>query len=145
MTTVYAETSAVLRWLFGEPGGGDIRDVLARSPKVTSSRLTLIEARRVVRRAEREERLTAAQGADVLAVLAQASATWALLEIWEEVARRAEDAFPHEPVRALDAIHLASALFLRRSVPDLAILTADERLKANAALLGFHVEPIEME
>ena len=135
--TVYAETSAVLRWLFAEAGGEALRAVLAAADKVTASRLTPIETRRVVRRAEREGRITAAQAADVLAVFAQAMSTWAILELTEEVARRAEEAFPSEPVRTLDAIHLASALFFRQSFPDLVVVSADDRLRANAALLGF--------
>jgi hypothetical protein len=81
----------------------------------------------------------AAQAADILAVFAQAASTWAILEISEEVARRAEDGFPDEPVRTLDAIHLASALFLRQSFPELAIVSVDERLRSNAALLGFQL------
>ena len=135
--TVYAETSAVLRWLFAEEKGKALRVALAAAEKVTSSRLTLIETRRVVRRAERDGRITAAQSADILAIFAQAASTWAILEITEEIARRAEDAFPSEAVRALDAIHLASALFLRQSFPDLVIVSSDERVSANAALLGF--------
>ena len=141
--TLYAETSAVLRWLFAEEGGEAIRASLAAAEKVASSRLTLIETRRVVRRAERAGRITAAQAADVLAVFARAASTWAILEISEEIARRAEAGFPDEPVRTLDAIHLASALFLRASLPDLVVLTADERVRANAALLGF--ETAEMD
>ena len=54
--TVYAETSAVLRWLFAEEKGEAPRVTLAAAEKVTSSRLTLIETRRVVRRAERDGR-----------------------------------------------------------------------------------------
>lgn len=135
--TLYVETSAVLRWLFAETGGEAIRARLAVASKVTSSRLTLIEARRVVRRAEQDGRLTSAQCADVLAVLAQAASTWAMLEISEGVAHRAEERFPNEPVRTLDAIHLASALLLREAFPDLEIVSADERILANAALLGF--------
>lgn len=138
--TVYAETSAVLRWLFAEAGGEELRGALAAAEKVTSSRLTLIETRRVVRRAERDGRITAAESADVLAVFAQAVSTWAILEISEEIARRAEDGFPNEPVRTLDAIHLASALFLRQSFPDLVLMSADERVRANATLLGFQAE-----
>ena len=138
--TLYAETSAVLRWLFAEEGGEAIRSALATAGKVTSSRLALIETRRVVRRAEREGRITEAQAADLLAVFAQAASTWAVLEISEEVARRAEGSFPNEPVRTLDAIHLASALFLRQSFPDLVVLTSDDRVRANATLLGFPAE-----
>lgn len=141
--TVYAETSAVLRWLFGEERGEAVRTRLAAAAKVTTSRLTLIETRRVVRRAERAGRITAAQSADLLAVFAQAASTWAVLEVSEEVARRAEEGFPTEPVRTLDAIHLASALFLRQSFPDLEIVSADERVLANAALLGFTGDGVE--
>ena len=140
--TIYAETSAVLRWLFGEGGGEEVRSALAAATKVTSSRLTLIETRRVVRRAEREARISAAQSADVLAVFAQAVSTWAILEVSGEVARRAEEAFPSEPVRTLDAIHLASALFLRQSFPDLVIMSTDERVRANAAQLGFQTDVV---
>ena len=57
------------------------------------------------RRAEREGRITAAQAADLLAIFAQAASTWAILEIPEEIARRAEDGFPSEPVRTLEAVH----------------------------------------
>jgi predicted nucleic acid-binding protein len=126
--TVYVETSAILRWLFAEAGGEELRAALAAAEKVTSSRLTLIETRRVVRRAEREGRITAAESADLLAVFAQAASTWAILEISEEIARRAENGFPNEPVRTLDAIHLASILFLRQSFPDLVVMSADERV-----------------
>ena len=138
--TVYAETSAVLRWLFGEEEGEELRAVLAAAEKVASSRLTLIETRRVVRRAERDGRITAAESADVLAVFAQSASTWAILEISDEIARRAEEGFPREPVRTLDAIHLASALFLRQSFPDLVVVSADECVRANAALLGFQAD-----
>ncbi len=118
-------------------GGEDIRRTLAAATKVVTSRLTLIEIRRVVRRAERDARLTAAQAVDVLAIFAQAASTWAILEISDDVARRSEEAFPLEPVRTLDAIHLASALFLRQALPDLAIISTDERVRANARTLGF--------
>ena len=97
----------------------------------------MIETRRVIRRAERDGRITAAESADVLAIFAQAASTWAVLEVTEDVARRAEETFPNEPVRTLDAIHLASALFLRQSFPDLVVAAADARILANAALLGF--------
>jgi predicted nucleic acid-binding protein len=130
----------VLRWLLAEEGGAEIRATLAAAAKVTSSRLTLIEMRRVLRRAEREGRIAAAQAADLLAIFVQAASTWAILEISEEITRRAEDGFPNEPVRTLDAVHLASALFLRPSFPDLVILTAAERARDNAALLGFQAE-----
>ena len=137
--TVYAETSAVLRWLFNEEGGEALRQAIAQATKVTSSRLTLIETRRVIRRAERDGRITAAESADVLAIFAQAASTWAVLEVTEDVARRAEETFPNEPVRTLDAIHLATALVLsERQRIDLTFVTHDVQQSLAARALGFH-------
>jgi len=138
---VYAETSAVLRWLFNEDGSGQILEDLRRAKKVVCSRVTLIETRRVMRRASVESRITETQAADLFAVFGQAAARWAILELSVEVARRAESVFPLEPVRTLDAIHLASAVLLRESLPDLCILSTDERVRRNALQLGFDVLP----
>jgi uncharacterized protein with PIN domain len=139
--TVYAETSAVLRWLFNEPLGEEILEALRGSPKVACSRLTVIESHRAIRRAVALEDLAEAHAAEVRAALAQASARWAVLEISPDVASRAEQAFPVEPVRTLDAVHLASALLLRHLVPDLRVISTDSRIRANAAQLGFDVFP----
>jgi hypothetical protein len=140
---VYAETSAVLRWLFNEAGGEEIFDRLRGAAKVVCSRLTLIETRRSVQRAVATAGILAAEAADLRATLAQAAARWALLELSADVAARAEQGFPAEPVRTLDAIHLASALCLRESLPDLAVVSTDERVRRNSALLGFDVLPAD--
>lgn len=138
---VYAETSAVLRWLFNEDTGKQILVDLQKAEKVVCSRLTLIETRRVIRRAEAESRISEVEAADLFTVFGQAAARWAVLELASEVAQRAEGGFPVEPVRTLDAIHLASALFLRESLPGLLILSTDERVRRNALQLGFEVLP----
>jgi hypothetical protein len=131
----------VLRWLFNEPGGEDVLETLRTSPKVVCSRLTLIESHRAIRRAVVVGELREADAAEVRAALAQAAARWAILEISSEVAARAEQAFPVEPIRTLDALHLASALVLLHAVPDLVVVTTDLRVRDNAVQLGFDVFP----
>ncbi len=54
---------------------------------------------------------------------------------------RAGQAFPKEPVRALDAIHLATALLVGAEQPDLVMLSLDPRVRRNAEALGFRVLP----
>jgi predicted nucleic acid-binding protein len=139
--TVYAETSAVLRWLFNEPQGEEILETLRASPKVVCSRLTLIESHRAIRRAVTLEDLVETDAAEVRATLAQAAGRWAVLEISFDVASRAEQAFPTEPVRTLDAVHLASALLLRQAIPDLVVVSTDTRIRGNASQLGFEIFP----
>jgi PIN domain-containing protein len=114
---------------------------LREATKVVCSRLTLVETGRVVRRAVREHLLDEVTGMTVLDALAWARAGWAILELSREVAERAESAFPLEPVRTLDALHLASALLLRQALPDLSLLSTDNRVRGNGRRLGFDVLP----
>ena len=88
-----------------------------------------------------ETRIGEATAADVTAVLAQAAARWAVLEVTRSVAERAEARFPAEPLRTLDAIHLASALAFREVLPELNLLGTDDRVRKNAAQLGFEIVP----
>lgn len=57
------------------------------------------------------------------------------------VVERAHKPFPAEPIRALDAIHLASALVARATISDLQILGLDDRLRNAASQLGFNILP----
>jgi predicted nucleic acid-binding protein len=139
--TVYAESSAVLRWLLDEAHAEEIHDLLRGATKVVCSRLTLVETRRVIRRAVAGQLLGEVAGTGILEVLARAAAGWAVLEVFRDVAERAEGAFPIEPVRTLDALHLASALLLRQALPDLRLLSSDDRVRANGRRLGFEVLP----
>jgi hypothetical protein len=49
--------------------------------------------------------------------------------------------FPVGPVRALDALHLATALAARAAAPDVRVLSPDQRVRENAARFGFAVVP----
>jgi predicted nucleic acid-binding protein len=138
---VYAESSAVLRWLFNDPLADLVFDDLIGATKVVCSRLTLVECRRAARRAVAESRIAEAQLSEVLSVLAQSAARWAVLELTPGVAERAGGRFPLEPVRTLDAIHLASMSVLRESLPNLVVLSTDQRVRENSAQLGFQVRP----
>lgn len=59
----------------------------------------------------------------------------ALLELAPPVLARALEPFP-VPVRTLDALHLASALFLADRRQSIAFATYDERLRGAARALG---------
>ena len=122
---LYAETSAVLSWLLGEDRRAGARSLLAAAAAVHTSDLTLIECDRGLRRATATGRITARAASRLQAMIDTASAHWTL------------HSFPHEPVRALDAIHLATALAVRNLMPDVQVLSFDDRIRDNAAALGF--------
>ena len=138
---LYAESSAVLAWLFGENTGGTVRNLLSGAEIVMSSDLTLVECERVIIRSEKVAGLTEAQAADLRAVLHQATAHWHFGHLYDEVLERARRPFPREPIRTMDALHLASALLLRSAISGLAMLSLDDRIRKNAVELGFTVFP----
>ena len=140
---VYAESSAVLSWLLGEGLGQSVRSVLTSAEIVVASDLTLIECHRALMRTATQGAFTEAQAADWRAHLAQAATGWHLLRINPEIAERAKQPFPFEPLRTLDALHLSSALLARAKVPGLALLSLDQRVRKNARELGFSVLPKE--
>ena len=138
--SLYAESSAVLAWLLGE-AGGRVRQVLASTDVVVASDLTVIECDRVLIRAAARGELSEADAADRRAHLTNAASHWHLLRIGGEVVDRARRPFPGEPIRTLDAIHLASALTARSAVAGLELLSLDDRIRNAGARLGFALRP----
>jgi hypothetical protein len=69
------------------------------------------------------------------------SASWTISPLGPEIIARARKPFPAEPIRTLDALHLASALNIAESFDDLAVLSLDRRIRSSARALGFEVNP----
>ncbi len=139
--TVYAESSAVLAWLLDQPQGGVVAAALAAADIVIASDLTVIECDRVIVRAVALGELRESDALDRQARLNAVSARWTLLGLDDEIAERARRPFPVEPIRTLDAIHLASALTARKAVPDLVVLSLDARVRETATALGLPLLP----
>lgn len=138
---VYAESSAVLAWLLGEADGQRVREILGRSELVAASDLTLIECDRVLIRAVVLGEIDEATAADRRAHLNAAAAHWHVWRLSADVVDRARRPFPMEPIRALDAIHLASALAVRSMVPGVELLSLDDRIRRSGEQLGFRLKP----
>lgn len=141
--TLYAESSAVLAWLLGEARAEAVRDRLASADSVIASDLTLVECDRVLIRAAALGELSEADAASRRAELTSVAMHWTLLRLGEGVIDRARQPFSKEPIRTLDALHLASALVARAAVPDLALLSLDEHVRANGRALGFDLQPTD--
>jgi predicted nucleic acid-binding protein len=131
----------VLRWLLGEPGADDVREALAAAELVLSSCLTLIECDRVLIRAVAASALPEAVAAERRGVLTRAADHWVVFDLDGEIAERARRPFPAEPIRTLDAIHLATAVLARSLVQELAVLSFDDHVRGNAERMGLLVLP----
>lgn len=138
---LYAESSAVLAWLLGQGRGEEVGAAMAASGGIVASDLTVVECERVVIRAWATGGISEADRTDLASHLARTSTHWTRLRLDEQVVERARRPFPIEPVRTLDALHLASLLVARSAVPGLRLLSLDQRIRENAARLGFEVVP----
>lgn len=138
---LYAETSAVVAWLLDEEHSDHARAQLSAADVIFTSDLTLIECDRVFRRAAATGRVTAGESLHLHAIIDTAAAHWTLHAMDAEIVQRSRRSFPCEPIRALDAIHLATALAVRNLSPDVQVLSFDDRVRDNAVSLGFRVAP----
>jgi predicted nucleic acid-binding protein len=102
-----------------------------------TSALTLAEANRGVVRARATGRLTQVQERRAIRALQTFAARCDLVAIVDPILDRAGRPFPVEPIRTLDAIHLATAEFLGTAPQLVTVLTRDVRVRDNARALGF--------
>ena len=138
---LYAESSAVLAWLLDESTAPAVRRLLGEAEVIVASDLTLIECDRVLLRAVAVKELTEAEAADRRAHLIAAAAHWQVLRIAGEIVDRARQPFAGDPIRTLDAIHLASLLVARSAVVGLRLLSLEARVRHAAKGLGIAVAP----
>ncbi len=138
---VYAESSAILAWLVREWRAGEVRKVLAKAATVFTSDLTLIECDRCFIRALAHGEIEENDATARRSLLEAAAAHWILLRIDRAVVERSRRPFPFEPVRSLDAIHLASAVIARTAAPEIILLSLDQRIRASGRALGFGLLP----
>lgn len=138
---IYAESSAVLAWLLGEAASSRVREALRGAEFVFASDLVLIECDRVLIRAVTLGEIDEATAMSRRAHLNAAAAHWHIYRLSPEIVERARRPFPVEPVHTLDAIHLASALVVRSTIPTVELLSLDDRIRRAGEQLGFRLQP----
>jgi predicted nucleic acid-binding protein len=141
---LYAESSAVIAWLLGESAGPRMGDLLAGADAIVASDLTLVECDRVLHRAAALGLLREAGAAILHGRLTAASSRWTVLRLTPGIVERARRPFPVEPIRSLDALHLAAALEARLATPDLALLSLDGRVRTVAQAMGMELAPVDL-
>ncbi len=138
---LYAESSAVLNWLFDQARAGEIVSLLEAADRVFASELTLVECERSIVRETHRNVVTKAAASELVRALRRSGELWSIVDLGREILDRARQPFPEEPLRTLDAIHLASALVCRRGLPEIGLLSLDQRVRRSATALGFEVFP----
>ncbi len=134
----YIESSALVAALL-EGDTAARTSIRAEGLRVTSA-LTLTETSRAVLRARLSGRITAKQERAALLTLKQFTGRCHIVSVTEAILAHAGRRFPVEPVRTLDAIHLATAVALGDPPALVTIVSRDVRVRDNATALGHPVE-----
>jgi predicted nucleic acid-binding protein len=134
----YIESSALVAALL-ERDAAALKSVRTRGRQVTSA-LTIAEAARAILRARVGARLTADEERAAVRALQRFERRSFMVAVTDSVLARVRRPFPVEPIRTLDAVHLATAELLGEPPPLVTIVTRDARVRDNAEALGYAVE-----
>jgi hypothetical protein len=124
-----------------EEGTEDARALWASADSLTSSRVLHVEGYAALAAARRARRLSDRALARVKSDFESRLEEIDLVELRQPVARHAGELAERHRLRALDAIHLASAL--GRSDPELVFASWDRELRRAAAEAGLGTAPAQ--
>ena len=141
---IYLDTSALIKRFVTETGSETVTALLEKSGPVVIAKLAFAEVHAGLKRKHREGFLS---GRDYTLSVRQFEADWESyirVDLHDEILRLARDLIRKHPLRGFDAIHLASALSVKRVTgEDLPFAAADTRLLRAAAsehLISINVE-----
>lgn len=133
----YIESSALVAAILERDAEAlvQIREIGRR---VTSA-LTLAEAERAVIRARAAGRLGPREERSALRDFQRFARRCSIISVTADILTRAGRPFPVEPVRTLDAIHLATIELMGETPQLVTVVTRDERVARNARAFGYAV------
>jgi len=136
---VYLDASALVKLFVPEPESDDLNQALAGLTDVIVSDLALTEMASALGRRTREQRLTREEAQRLYREVSKLHGASRRAELTPPIHRRAERLMLSlaMPLRALDALHLATALDAEAAT----VVTFDPRLRDAAGSQGLFVAP----
>jgi predicted nucleic acid-binding protein len=144
MAYVFFDTSALIKRYVNEPGRREVMQLLRKNHCVVSAVLP-VEVRSALRRRVAEKSLDESRVPAILKRFTADRAFWTFVEVSREALAAAETLSAAHPLRALDAIHVASAQMFatRLGSATFVFVSADTRQTNAATALGMTTRLIE--
>src|SRR5688572_21123053 len=125
---LYLDTSCMAKLYVKEPDAIEVRNTVNEAEGLITSEISFVEMHSLVARRAREKLLTTAEVKRILHVFGSDWSHYGRIPIDEDLVKRAGRLVAKHPLRALDAIHLASALMIRNIEKEpVFFLTADRQ------------------
>ena len=138
------DSSAIIPLCLKEKTSEALKGLLKDDEDIVVWWTTRIECLSALSRRQREGVLPSGDEAKARAVLSVLSATWSEIQPTEAMRLRAERLLSIHPLRAADALQLASALIWAQETPrGLGFVCLDQNLREGALKEGFSVLPTD--
>jgi predicted nucleic acid-binding protein len=138
---LYLDTSALVKLYIAESGSDNVKAKVEATPVIAVSRVAYVEARAGFARKFREGEISREEHRRVVKDLDRDWGNYFIVEVSESVAKLGGELTDKHPLRGFDALHLASALFLKSRIHEkILFFCFDERLKSAAEAEGLSVE-----
>ena len=140
MSFAYFDSSALVKRYVREQGSAEVISLLSRHDFLSSA-ITPVEVLSALRRRNRSGDLADDEFSTLITRIRSERARWELVSITETVLSRAEDVIQGSvPMRALDAIHVASSAVFQSAISvQVPFVTGDARQRDSARPLGLDV------
>lgn len=136
------DSSAIIPLCLREKTSEAMKDLMKDDEDIVIWWTTRIECLSALSRRQREGMLPSGDAAKARTVLCALAATWSEVQPTETVRLRAERLLSIHPLRAADALQLASALIWAQETPrGLDFVCLDQNLREGALKEGFSVLP----
>ena len=138
MVARYLETSALVAAKL-EGDAVALESMRGEGVRFTSA-LTIAEFARRVIRGQHQREFDDARFRSLMTWLTRFVRRCVVIGVQPEIISRVRRPFPHEPIRTLDAIHLATIETHDAEPAFVAVVTRDRRIADNARAMGYLVE-----
>jgi uncharacterized protein len=133
----YLDTSVLVKRYVHEDGSEAVQALFREAAPIASSRLAWVELHAALARRSREGTLTPAARKRIFKLAVADFEALRIVEATHDIAESAAELCHAHPLRSLDAMHLASALWLRGELdPEVEFHCADRGLSRAAKRAG---------
>ena len=142
---VYLDTSALVKLYLVEAGSERVKEVSENAPTVCTSILAYVEAHSAFARKYRARELSVSQFQETIRSLEADWGSYYIVKLDDLIVRTAASLVGTRALRALDALHLASAKAVKNSTGlEVLFIAADNRLIQAAKAEGLDVVLVEV-
>jgi len=137
---IYLDTSALIKRFVEETGSNKVEDLVVERAPASTATLAYVEVYSGLSRKQRDGELSADQFDEIRIQFEEDWPSYVRVHLRDEVLHLARDLVGRHPLRALDAVHVASALHLQSLLGSaVTFVAADRRLLDAAGTEGMDI------